>query len=140
MESIEVTVDTSERQVVDLTELARWYCTDTNTRSGLLNLFAPHSTVGLALVQASGGSIEDLLAALYRLLPRDIKYAHQDRGPGHGADHLVPALLSPSLVVPVIEGKPALGEFQRIVLVDLDWETPMRTLRLSLLTDGRNEE
>lgn len=140
MHSVEVTVDTSERQVVDLTELMRWFCTDCEARSGLLNVFAPHSTVGLALVHTSGGSTEDLLAALYRLLPRDIRYTHEDRGPGHGADHLVPALLSPSLVVPVIEGKPALGEFQRAVLVDLDWQTPMRTLRLSLLNDGGTEE
>jgi secondary thiamine-phosphate synthase enzyme len=139
MEHIEVSVDTSERQIVDLTELARWFCTDTVAREGLLNVFAPHSTVGLALVHVDDGSGADLLAALDRLLPRDVDYAHRERSPGHGADHLVPALLSPSLVIPVVAGAPAIGEFQRLVLVDLDRDATMRTVRLTLLIEERGD-
>lgn len=134
MHTTELTVDTSGRQVADLTEEVRRFCAGRG--DGLLSVFAPHSTVGLALVQTADGADEDLLAAVQRLIPRDIDYAHREKSPGHGADHILPALVSPSLVIPVFEGRPALGVYQQVVLVDLDRDSPRRTVRLTLLTEG----
>jgi secondary thiamine-phosphate synthase enzyme len=132
MVTTEITLDTSRRRIVDLTDAARSFCRGFG--DGLLSVFAPHATVGLALIEAGSGSEGDLEAALERLLPRDDRYTHRHGSRGHGADHLLPALVSPSLVVPVIAGQPALGTWQRIVLVDLNADNPIRRVRLSFLT------
>ncbi len=131
MESRELDVDTSGRRVVDLTDEVRAYCRGRG--DGLLSLFAPHATCGLALVETGAGSDDDLVEALGRLLPRDDRYLHRHGSPGHGADHLLPALLSPSLVLPVGGGHPALGTWQSVVLVDLNPDNPSRRVRLSFL-------
>ena len=101
---------------------------------GLLSVFVPHATAGVALIELGAGSDDDLLAALERLLPRDDRYAHRHGSPGHGADHVLPALVSPSVVVPVIAGRPALGIWQRIALVDLNEDNPTRSVRLSFVS------
>jgi secondary thiamine-phosphate synthase enzyme len=100
---------------------------------GLLSVFAPHATAGLALMETGSGSEADLVAALQRLLPRDDRYGHRHGSPGHGADHLLPALVSPSLVVPVAGGRLLLGTWQRLVLVDLNRDNSQRRVRLSFL-------
>jgi secondary thiamine-phosphate synthase enzyme len=100
---------------------------------GLLSVFAPHATAGLALMETGSGSEPDLVAALERLLPRDDRYRHRHGSPGHGADHLLPALVSPSLTIPVHAGRMLLGTWQRIVLVSLNRDNPHRRVRLSLL-------
>lgn len=132
METRLLTLDTSDRRWVDLTpEIAGFAsgCGD-----GLLSVFAPHATVGLAIIELGSGSDTDLENALGRLLPRDDSYyAHAHGSAGHGADHLVPALLSASLVLPVIDGRPALGTWQSIVLCDLNTDNPQRHVRLSFL-------
>lgn len=137
MLTTELTINTTERKLVDLTANVRDFCAGQG--DGLLSVFAPHSTVGLALVHPDQGVDADLLAAIGRLIPRAIAYEHTQKSPGHGADHVLPALVSPSLVIPVIAGCPALGEFQHLVLVDLDTDTFVRTVRLTLLTDSRHE-
>ena len=91
---------------------------------GLVNAFVPHATAGLALMETGSGSEADLLAALERLLPRDGRYGHSHGSPGHGADHLLPALISPSLTLPVIDGRIAFGTWQSLVLVDLNVDNP----------------
>jgi secondary thiamine-phosphate synthase enzyme len=126
-------VDTSDRRLVDLTDEVSEFCR--NLGDGLLNVFAPHATAGLALIETGSGSETDLEALLDRLLPRDDRYEHRHGSPGHGADHLLPALLSPSLTVPVEGGAPALGTWQRIVLVDLNRDNPSRRVRLTFV-DG----
>ena len=131
MESRELTVDTSRRRTVDLTDAVAAFCRPLG--DGLVNVFAPHATVGLALIEVGAGSEPDLEAALERLLPRDERYVHRHGSPGHGADHLVPALLSPSVTVPVLGGRPALGIWQHVVLVDLNRDNPTRQVRLSFL-------
>ena len=131
MRSTEIEVDTSARQVVDLTSEVASFCRGAG--DGLLNVFVPHATAGLAVMETGSGSESDLVAALESILPRDDRYRHRHGSPGHGADHLLPAVVSPSLTVPVAGGKPLLGTWQSIVLVDLNADNPRRRVRLSLL-------
>ena len=122
MDTTEFRVDTSQRQVTDLTEQVLGYCRGKG--DGLLNVFAPHATAGLALMETGSGSEADLEALMERLLPRDDRYVHRHGSPGHGADHLLPLLVSPSLTIPVLNGQPALGRWQRVVLVDFNAVCP----------------
>jgi len=100
---------------------------------GLCSVFVPHATVGLAIMEAGSGSEEDLVAALASLLPRDERYQHRHGSIGHGADHVLPALVSPSIVLPVFGGRPALGTWQSVVVVDTNSDNPSRRTRLSFL-------
>jgi secondary thiamine-phosphate synthase enzyme len=100
---------------------------------GLVHVFAPHATAGLALMETASGSEADLGEALDRLLPRDESYRHRHGSPGHGADHLLPVLVSPSLILPVLDGRPALGTWQSVVLVDPNDDNPVRSVRLSFV-------
>jgi secondary thiamine-phosphate synthase enzyme len=120
--------------VVDVTDDVERFCADLG--DGLCSVFAPHATAGLALMETESGSEPDLVDALNRLLPRDAHYRHRHGTPGHGADHLLPAIVSPSLVLPVLDGRPALGTWQRVVLVDLNADNPQRQLRLSFVPAG----
>lgn len=131
MHSIEHTLDMRTRRFADLTPLVLDFCRPLG--SGLVSVFAPHATVGLALIETGSGTEQDLEEALSRLLPRDDRWVHRHGAPGHGADHVVPAFLSPSLVLPVLDGRPALGTWQSIVLVDLNVDNPERKVRLSFL-------
>src|SRR5947199_6586237 len=124
-------LDTEGRQVVDLTYRAAEFCLALG--DGLLHVFAPHATAGLALLELGSGSEIDLDELLERLLPRDDRYVHRHGSPGHGADHLLPVLVSPSLVVPVVDDRPALGTWQSLVLVDLNRDNPVRDVRLSFI-------
>jgi secondary thiamine-phosphate synthase enzyme len=101
---------------------------------GLLSVFVPHATAGLVVVEVGAGSDEDLVTALDRLLPRDERlYRHRHGSSGHGADHVVPLLASPSLTVPVVGGQMALGTWQSICLLDPNPDNAVRTVRLSFL-------
>ena len=131
MHSIEIDVDSSRTRMVDLTRELERFCADRG--DGLVNVFVPHATAGLALMEMGSGSDADLVVALDRLLPRDSRYRHAHGSPGHGADHLLPALVSPSLTVPVLDGTPMLGTWQSVVLVDTNGDNPHRTVRLSFL-------
>ena len=131
MKSIEHTLDMRTQRVANLTPLVDAFCRPLG--SGLVNVFAPHATVGLALIETGSGSEEDLEEALGRLLPRDDRWTHRHGSRGHGADHVVPAFISPSLVIPVLDGRPALGTWQSVVLVDLNVDNPIRKVRLSFL-------
>jgi secondary thiamine-phosphate synthase enzyme len=131
MKTIEVDVDTSTERMVDITgELVR-FCVGTD--AGLVNAFVPHATAGLALMEMGSGSEKDLRDALERLLPRDGRYRHAHGSPGHGADHLLPALVSPSVTLPVVGGHPALGTWQSLVLVDLNVDNPRRKVLFSFI-------
>ena len=97
-------------------------------------MFVPHATAGVVVVEVGAGSDEDLLAALERLLPpEERRYRHRHGSPGHGADHVLPLLVSPSLTVPVFAGRLALGTWQSICLVDPNRDNAVRTVRLSFL-------
>jgi len=131
MRSTVLEVDTGRSPVTDITEEAAAFVRGAG--DGLLSVFAPHATAGVALMETESGSEPDLVAALERLLPRDDRYRHRHGSPGHGADHLLPALVSPSLTIPVEAGRMLLGTWQRLVLVNLNRDNPRRRVRLSLL-------
>ena len=134
MHSIEVDVDTSRHRIVDLTAELELFCAGLG--DGLVNAFVPHATAGLALVETGSGSEADLLVALERILPRDDRYGHAHGSPGHGADHLLPALLSPSVTLPVLDGRVAFGTWQSLVLVDLNVDNPDRRVRYSFIASA----
>ena len=100
---------------------------------GLLHVFVPHATAGLAIIETGAGSDVDLVTSLDDLLPRDDRWVHQHGTPGHGRDHVVPAYLPPSLTVPVLDGRLALGTWQSVCLVDTNIDNPDRQVRLSFL-------
>jgi secondary thiamine-phosphate synthase enzyme len=130
--SVELRVDTSRRHLVDLTDDVDRFCRDPGG-DGLCNVFVPHATAGLAIIETGAGSEPDLEDLLHRLLPRDDRYTHRHGAPGHGADHVLPAIVSPSVILPVLDGRPALGTWQHVVLVDLNEDNPRRRVRLSFL-------
>ncbi len=117
--------------VVDLTD----ECSDfvRQEGDGLLHVFVPHATAGLAIIETGSGSDDDLLARLDELLPRDGRWRHRHGSPGHGRDHVVPAFVPPHASVPVLEGRLMLGTWQRICLVDTNTDNPQRQVRLSFL-------
>lgn len=126
-----LTIDTGDRRILDLTADVRRFCAGRG--DGLCNVFAPHATAGVAVMETGAGSEPDALAALERLLPRDDRYGHAHGSPGHGADHVLPVLVAPSVTLPVLSGEPALGVWQSVVLVDLNRDNPRRSVRLSFL-------
>lgn len=125
-------LDTSGRPVVDVTELVADFCA-TEERDGLVHAFVPHATAGLALMETGSGSESDLEDLLERLLPREDRYAHRHGSTGHGGDHLLPVLVSPSLTLPVEGGRLLLGTWQRLVLVDPNRENDVRRLLLTFV-------
>lgn len=131
VDTIELNIDTSDRAIADLTEDAVRFCHGRG--DGLLHVFAPHATAGIALIETGSGTETDLTETLSRLLPRDDRWVHGHGSRGHGADHVLPALVSPSLTVPVQGGHPLLGTWQSIALVDLNRDNPRRHVRLSFL-------
>jgi secondary thiamine-phosphate synthase enzyme len=135
--STELTVRTgSSSGVFDLTgECERFVGREAEGGDGLLSVFVPHATAGLVVIELGSGSDADLLAVLERLLPRDAPWRHRHGSTGHGADHVLPAVASPSLVVPVIAGRLELGTWQSIALLDTNVDNPTRTVRLSFLAD-----
>ncbi|MDX1448274.1 MAG: secondary thiamine-phosphate synthase enzyme YjbQ [Acidimicrobiia bacterium] len=100
---------------------------------GLVNVFAPHATCGLAILETGAGSDPDLLSAVEDLLPADDRWQHRHGSPGHGRDHVLPAWIAPSIVVPVIGGTLSLGTWQSIVLVDTNVDNRVRRVRVSVL-------
>jgi secondary thiamine-phosphate synthase enzyme len=133
MHSEVITVRTGARRAVaDLTEHASRFVRDRG--DGLLHVFVPHATAGVALVETGAGSDDDLLAALEDLLPADGRWQHRHGTPGHGRDHVMPALVPPYATVPVLGGRLALGTWQSICLVDLNVDNPVRQVRFSFLS------
>ena len=131
MDSDVLEIDSSRRRIVDLTEKVRKFCAA--HEDGLCNVFVPHATAGVAIIETGAGSDDDLVDTLETLLPRDDRYRHAHGSPGHGADHLLPALIAPSVTVPVQGGEPLLGTWQSVVLVDLNRDNPRRSVRLSFI-------
>jgi secondary thiamine-phosphate synthase enzyme len=134
MHTVELTVETGQSPgLVDLTDACRRFLADAGADDGLLTVFVPHATAGVVVVELGAGSDADLLAALETLLPRDDRWRHRHGSSGHGADHVLPLLVSPSLTVPVIGGRMTLGTWQSIALVDPNRDNPRRSVRLAYL-------
>jgi secondary thiamine-phosphate synthase enzyme len=130
--SVKIEVRTSDRRVIDVTEHVRAFAAAAGD-DGLLHVFVPHATAGVALMETGSGSEADLDKLIERLLPRDDRYAHRHGSIGHGGDHLLPVLVSPSMNLPVLAGRVALGTWQSVVIVDPNRENNTRTLRLSFV-------
>jgi secondary thiamine-phosphate synthase enzyme len=132
VETTLLTVRTGSHQVVhDLTPACRSFVAGRG--DGLLHVFVPHATAGVAVLELGAGSDDDLLATLHELLPQDSRWRHRHGTPGHGRDHVLPALVAPVTSIPVLDGELALGTWQSVVLVDLNVDNPQRTVRLSFL-------
>lgn len=119
--------------VVDVTDRCREFLRDVHAQDGLLHVWLPHATAGVAVLETGAGSDDDLLAALESLLPRHADWRHRHGSPGHGRDHVLPALVAPFSVVPVIGGQLALGTWQSVCVVDTNGDNTSRELRLSFL-------
>jgi secondary thiamine-phosphate synthase enzyme len=132
VKTIELAITTGSRSgLFDLTaECERFVAGEGN---GLLNVFVPHATCGLVIMELGAGSDTDYLATVERLLPRDDRWVHRHGSPGHGADHVVPAFAPPSITVPVVDGRLALGTWQSIALLDTNVDNQRRTVRLTLV-------
>jgi secondary thiamine-phosphate synthase enzyme len=135
VQTTELSVETGGQPILaDLTDAcARFVAEAAGDGDGLLSVFVPHATAGLVVVELGAGSDTDLLATLDRLLPRDERWRHAHGSPGHGADHVLPLLASPSLTVPVIGGRMMLGTWQSIALLDPNRDNARRTVRLSFI-------
>lgn len=126
-----LTIQTGSRLATDITDLVVRFCSSAS--DGLCSVFVPHATAGVAVFETGSGSEADLALVLEGLLPRDAPYRHRHGSPGHGRDHVLPAFVSPSLVLPVLGGRIALGTWQSIVLVDPNGDNPTRQVRLSFI-------
>ena len=133
MKSVVRSYDTSGTELYDLTRDAQEIAAEAGG-DGLLHVFAPHATAGVALIETGSGSEEDLASVIDRLLPPDASYRHSHGSPGHGRDHVLPAFISPSLTVPVVDGEIQLGTWQSIVLVDTNRDNPQRKVRFSFVS------
>ncbi|GAA2023622.1 YjbQ family protein [Pseudokineococcus marinus] len=138
METTTLAVRTGgDERVVDLTARVEEALDDWGAAEGLLSVFVPHATAGVAVLETGAGSDEDLLRALRDVLPaagpQGEGWRHAHGSPGHGRDHVLPALVSPSLVLPVLDGRPALGTWQSVCLVDTNRDNADRTVRLSFV-------
>lgn len=131
--TLDVTTGSTET-VADLTaDCAAFLREAADGRDGLLNVFVPHATAGIAVLETGAGSDEDLLAALHDLLPADNRWRHRHGTPGHGRDHVLPALIPPHATLPVVAGHMALGTWQSVCLVDTNIDNADRQVRLSFL-------
>ena len=134
METRELTLDTGrDPTLVDLTPECERFLREVDADDGLLTVFVPHATAGVVVVELGAGTDDDLVAALDRLLPRDERWRHAHGSPGHGADHVLPLLASPSVVVPVVNGRMSLGTWQSIALLDPNRDNARRSVMLSFL-------
>ena len=131
MHTRELQVTSGSDLVTDLTDAVAAFCAGLG--DGLLNVFVPHATAGVAMIETGSGSERDLAATIDRVWPLDVRFAHQHGSSGHGRDHVLPAFVSPSIMLPVVDGAPALGTWQSIVLVDSNVDNPRRTVRLSFV-------
>ena len=129
---IDVTTGSTE-QVVDLTRRVQGFLDDVAADDGLLSVFVPHATAGVAVLETGAGSDDDLLTAIDQLLPAEDRWRHRHGSTGHGRDHVLPAWIPPYASLPVIGGRIALGTWQSICLVDTNGDNQERQVRFSFL-------
>jgi secondary thiamine-phosphate synthase enzyme len=135
MYSSVITVRTGSRPTVrDITGEAAEFVAGRG--DGLLNVFVPHATAGVAIIETGAGSDDDLLRALDEVLPADDRWRHRHGSPGHGRDHVLPAFITPYATLPVLDGRIALGTWQSICLVDPNVDNPTRQVRFSFLASA----
>lgn len=116
----------------DLTDRVRSFVADRG--DGLVTVFLPHATAGVAIFELGAGTEPDLSETIDRMVPRDDRWVHRHGSAGHGADHVLPAFIAPSVTIPVVAGEPMLGTWQSIVLVDTNVDNPRRRVHLAFVT------
>jgi secondary thiamine-phosphate synthase enzyme len=132
MDTTVITVRTGDRPTVrDITGEAERFVSGRG--DGLLHVFVPHATAGIAIIETGAGSDDDLLTAIDDVLPAEDRWRHRHGSKGHGRDHVLPAWIAPYASLPVIGGRIALGTWQSICLVDTNGDNPQRQVRLSFL-------
>jgi secondary thiamine-phosphate synthase enzyme len=137
MHTEEIRVATGSRETVhDITGECEAFLSRVSARDGLLNIFVPHATAGIALIELGAGSDTDLLDAMGTLLPKDDRWTHSHGSLGHGRSHVMPALVPPYATIPVISGNMALGTWQSVAVVDLNVDNVVRKVRLSFVEGG----
>lgn len=130
-----ISVTTGGKETVhDITGECAAFLRNSGASDGLLNVFVPHATAGIALIELGSGSDRDLLSALGDLLPADDRWAHAHGSRGHGRAHVMPALVVPHATIPVVDGRMALGTWQSVALVDLNVDNVVRKVRLSFIS------
>ena len=134
MHTVEITVRTDDRLVSDLSDAAAEFCRGQG--DGLLSVYVPHATAGLAIIETGSGTEADLGSLIDRILPTGAPYRHRHGSPGHGRDHVLPAIVAPSITIPVLDGRPLFGQWQTLVLVDPNVDNPVRHVRFSFLGDA----
>ncbi|NLE81796.1 MAG: YjbQ family protein [Rhodococcus sp.] len=134
MRTTEIEIRTGNKAVVyDLGDEIDQFLAEAGAKDGLLHVWVPHATAGLAVIETGAGSDEDLLTAIDQLLPRDDRWRHQHGTHGHGRDHVLPAFVPPYASIPVVGGRVATGTWQSICLVDTNIDNPLRRVRFSFL-------
>jgi secondary thiamine-phosphate synthase enzyme len=132
-----IRVATGSRETVhDITGDCETFLSRAGAGDGLLNIFVPHATAGIALIELGSGSEVDLLDAMRALLPKDDRWTHSHGSLGHGRSHVMPAIVPPHATIPVVEGKMALGTWQSVAVVDLNVDNVVRKVRLSFMASG----
>jgi secondary thiamine-phosphate synthase enzyme len=132
-----IRVSTGRTETVhDITGECDAFLRGVGAKDGLLNVFVPHATAGIALIEMGSGSDADLLDAMGSLLPKDDRWTHSHGSPGHGRSHVMPAMVAPYATIPVVGGKPALGTWQSVAVVDLNVDNVEREVRLSFIDGG----
>ena len=133
METTEINLDTGHRKTtVDVTSRVRSFCEGKG--DGLVSVFVPHATAGIAMFETGAGTESDVMETIDRILPAKASmWRHEHGSPGHGRDHVVPAFISPSITIPVVGGRLTLGTWQSIVLIDTNVDNPSRKVRLSFI-------
>jgi secondary thiamine-phosphate synthase enzyme len=126
----------SAETVHDISGECAAFLRDAGAADGLLNVFVPHATAGVALIELGSGSDDDLIDTMGALLPKDDRWTHAHGSPGHGRSHVMPAMIAPYATIPVIGGKLALGTWQSVAVVDLNVDNLERTVRLSFSDGG----
>jgi len=122
-----------DTDIIDITSQVSGKVTESGLTEGHVLVFVPGSTAAVTTIEYESGAVRDLKEAIERLAPTGIPYRHDARwGDGNGYAHVRAALLGPSLTVPLIKGRLALGTWQQIVLVDFDNEPRDRKVLVSV--------
>jgi secondary thiamine-phosphate synthase enzyme len=133
MERLQITTG-RRRTILDITDEVTSFVSGKG--DGLVNMSLPHATAGLLLMELGSGSEEDLMSCIESILPTDGRYAHSHGSPGHGASHVLPAFIAPTLTLPVFGGRVSLGTWQRIALIDINADNPHREIVLAFVAAG----
>jgi secondary thiamine-phosphate synthase enzyme len=131
MDTVEIEIESGSRVVVELTDQLNRFCQGRG--DGIVNVFVPHATAGVALMETGSGSEDDLVATIDGILPTNRPYRHRHGSAGHGRDHVLPCFIAPSVMIPVVDGALQLGRWQSVVLVDTNSDNPRRHVRFSFL-------